>query len=196
VIVDGTLFKDNVTSNCARAFWNRGATNTALLGNTVLGETFAGVFMDRSTDNVGLPTDAVITNTLVVGSGTGFLLNNGATWQVDHGDAMAPTAYSPNTNVTASLTTDPALGGCIVYIPATSAVKGAGAGGADIGANVIFRYQDRALTATKLWDQTGSFSCGAQVPGVDDDPTGTTIATEACGNAHLRLGFDGTCPVP
>jgi hypothetical protein len=81
---------------------------------------------------------------------------------------------------------------CVVYIPAGSNMKGAGKDGADIGANIIYRYQDGVATTTKLWDQTtGRFPCGAIVPGVNDVPGAS------CFDVHERLfvGRDG-CSIP
>ena len=74
------------------------------------------------------------------------------------------------------------LGGCLVYIPADSPMRGAGPGGIDIGANVVYRYRDGVLTGLPLWDpQTGAFPCGAVVPGVNDDPA------TSCIGIHERL---------
>ena len=51
---------------------------------------------------------------------------------------------------------DPQLGGCLVYLPASSAMRGAGPNGTRIGAEVAYRYRDSVLTTLPLWDpQTG-----------------------------------------
>ena len=69
----------------------------------------------------------------------------------------------------AALGVDPQLGGCKVFIPESSAMRGEGVDGEDIGANLIFRYYDGAETQQRLWDQrTGDFPCGAVVPDVND----------------------------
>jgi hypothetical protein len=74
-------------------------------------------------------------------------------------------------------------------------MKGAGENGADIGANIIYRYQGGFLTNQKLWNQTtGQFPCGAVVSGVNDD---ATFPSSSCINVNERLnvGVNG-CPIP
>jgi len=71
-------------------------------------------------------------------------------------------------------------------------MKGAGKNGADIGANIIYRYEDGILTDQKLWDQTtGQFPCGATVSGMND------IVGSSCFdvNQRLNVGVNG-CPIP
>lgn len=90
---------------------------------------------------------------------------------------------------------EPKLKNCKVYIPSDSPLKGAGKNGADIGANIIYRYENGVLTNQKLWNQnTGQFPCGATVTGINDD---ATFPDSACVNVHERLnvGVNG-CPIP
>jgi hypothetical protein len=89
-------------------------------------------------------------------------------------------------------TGNPNINGCIVYIPDGSNLKGAGLGGADIGANVLYRYQDGALTTVPLWDTgTGAFPCGAIVAGINDVPG------NSCFDVHQRLHVNTSdCPFP
>ena len=64
---------------------------------------------------------------------------------------------------------DPELGDCLVYVPDSSPLRGAGVDDADIRANVIFLYEGGVETRTRHWDlHTGAFPCGAMVPGVND----------------------------
>ena len=106
------------------------------------------------------------------------------------------TNYGSGTETrTNSKTIDPVLGNCKVYIPAGSPMKGVGRNGADIGANIIYRYENGVLTDKKLWDQTtGRFPCGAIVTGVNDN---STFPDSACVNVHKRLnvGVNG-CAIP
>jgi hypothetical protein len=65
------------------------------------------------------------------------------TWQFDHLDSYnnAGGNFSrapPNANVISPLSTNPGLGSCYLWIPDGSPMKGAGAGGTDIGANVLY----------------------------------------------------------
>jgi hypothetical protein len=67
---------------------------------------------------------------------------------------------------------------------------GAFVGGADIGANIVYRYQDGVLTGDKLWGADG-FPCGAVVAGVNDVPGAI------CRDLHERLNLGpGRCPFP
>jgi hypothetical protein len=71
-------------------------------------------------------------------------------------------------------------------------MKGAGAGGADIGANVLRRYRDGVLTSERLWDATtGAFPCGTTVAGVNDDPARTCIGV----HERLHVNANG-CAFP
>jgi hypothetical protein len=55
-------------------------------------------------------------------------------------------------------------------IPEQSALKGAGVNGADIGANIVFRYDNGVLTDQPLWDAEGAFPRGTVIGGVNDHP--------------------------
>ena len=62
----------------------------------------------------------------------------------------------------------------------------------DVGANVVYRYQDGKLTSTPLWDpHTGAFPCGAVVPGINDDPSQSCIGV----HERFRVGNDD-CALP
>jgi hypothetical protein len=88
------------------------------------------------------------------------------------------------------------MGSCYAWIPATSNLKGAGLGGADIGANVLYAYQDGVLTANKLWDTTNHTFVtgfkGATVAGVND-VAGSSLANIG---ARLHLGTANGCAYP
>jgi len=136
------------------------------------------------------------TNTLLVNQqGPAWQVVNVPQWAVDYlwvhlvGEASPPMSDSHYTHVTMR---DPGLGSCIVYLPPGSPARGAGAEGADIGASIVYRYQDGQLTTQPLWDtQTGKFPCGAIVPGVND------VVGKSCTNVHERLhvGTSG-CALP
>ena len=70
-------------------------------------------------------------------------------------------------------------------------MKGAGQDGRDIGATILYRYENGALTGTPLWDgSTGAFPCGAIVEGVND-------GDRRCSNLHQRLNVNTNgCPLP
>jgi hypothetical protein len=88
---------------------------------------------------------------------------------------------------------DPGIGSCMVYVPDTSAYKGRGKGGADVGANVIYAYQDGALTSNKLWNSsTGKMRYGPPVvAGVNDSSTGFVRDTVG---SRLNITTSGCLP--
>jgi hypothetical protein len=82
-------------------------------------------------------------------------------------------------------TSNPALGACTVWIPDGSPMKRAGVGGADVGANVLYRYQNGVLTNVALWNKsTGAFPHGALVPGLNN------IAGQSLYDVHIRLNIN------
>jgi hypothetical protein len=83
------------------------------------------------------------------------------------------------------------VGQCIAWIPASSNMAAAGAAGAAIGANILYRYENGTPTTEPLWDPvTRAFPCGAIVPGLND-------GSPACADLHIRLGVTGTgCVLP
>lgn len=164
-------------------------------------------------------------NMLIVGAGTTGIRDSGTNWASKILDYIRVSGFStnfasttnhrtnssttnPNNGLTCTSSNTPCVGmgtnQCLVYIPAGNTnLKGQGFNGEDIGANVIYRYQDGILTTTKLWDQTtGAFPCGATINNptlgiVTNDANGSTIDTTACGNVHKRLlvGVNG-CAIP
>jgi hypothetical protein len=86
---------------------------------------------------------------------------------------------------TDALTIDPQLGTCKVFIPSGSPMKGADKNGGDIGANVLYRYENGSLTNQPLWNPvTGEFPHGAIVAGVND------IAGSSAFDVHKRLNVN------
>jgi hypothetical protein len=132
-------------------------------------------------------------NMLVVGSSqSGFRITSAIqTWSLDSADSYNNgTNYnSPSsgqcTNCTNYQTTDPQLGLCKVWIPTGSPMKRTGQNGMDIGANILYRYQNGILTTQPLWDPVaGRFPCGAIMAGVND------ISGASCSNVHQRLNVN------
>jgi hypothetical protein len=126
----------------------------------------------------------------------GFRSTGYLDWSVSRCNAFGPmTSFSPrDTHVIGSTEIDPQLGGCYVVVPDTSPLMSAGAAGASVGANIVFRQEDGQVTTAKLWDQmTGQFPCGATVEGVNDAPR----ADVSCIGVHTRahVGSNG-CAIP
>jgi hypothetical protein len=94
---------------------------------------------------------------------------------------------------------NPNLGACRVFVPDTSPYNGAGYNGADVGATVLYAYENGVLTTEKLWDDNltganrGRLRFGPPViAGANDPSTGSVRST-----VHQRLGFGlGSCAFP
>jgi hypothetical protein len=86
-------------------------------------------------------------------------------------------------------------GECIVFVPKTSNMSRAGRGGSDIGANILYRFEDGALTETPLWDpDTGAFPHGAVIEGSPNDPGDHEVVLA---NIHEHLNVNtGGCRLP
>ncbi|HEX3695006.1 MAG TPA: DUF1565 domain-containing protein [Polyangia bacterium] len=194
-LVVGTELDGNVVIGGAAGVQSAGAVGTRISQLTVIGAA-AGVLLGRDPQNAGVAATSSTVNALAIGAQqAGFQSSGEDQWSFDHCATFggAGAAFVPNdTHVTDSLTVDPGLGACLVYLPAQSPLRGAGLGGIDVGASVLLRYENGLLTSTRLWDATThAFPCGASIAGVNDDPT------VACGGVHQRLavGVPG-CDLP
>jgi hypothetical protein len=112
--------------------------------------------------------------------------NPKGTWRNGTETRDRSTTPSPGVNAT------PDIGSCRVFIPASSTLKGKGKNGQDIGANILYAYENGVPTKKPLWNpQTGQFPCGAIVPGVNDIPG------QSCFDVHTRLNVNTNgCPLP
>lgn len=130
-----------------------------------------------------------LSSILVINNNTTGVKITIADWTVDHSNAhgnnpnYVPTISDPR--FTNSSTSDPKLGSCKVWVPDDSPMKGAGNNGLDIGANILYRYQNGVLTGVPLWDCfTGEFPHGAVVTGLND------ITDSSCFDIHKRLNVN------
>jgi hypothetical protein len=157
----------------------------------------------QTDDNAGTGTDGTqnsvaITNYQAIGfAGRGFSISGFNRWSgagiISHNNATAdiPPLSDPDWSNTS--TASPGMGNCKVWVPDGAAAKGAGVSGADIGANILYRYNNGVLTTTPLWDQrTGEFPHGAE------DADGTNrVPGESLFDIHKRLNVNaGGCPFP
>jgi hypothetical protein len=111
-----------------------------------------------------------------------------------HGTNFNPAATNPS--ITNELSIDPQIGSCKLWLPDASPMKGAGKGGADIGANILYAYENGVLTSNKLFD-TGtnkwqSQYMGAIVEGVNSDPANSLTGVFA----RLNVGAANGCAFP
>jgi len=172
-------------------FTFRGGQNIQFDNNTNYSSALFGVGLDNG--EAALCTYSGVAsltgkNNLMLSSNVGFSTSQG-TWSLQSSVAFGNTTnYSPsssNSLYSNAMTTNPSLGSCKVFIPTGSPMKGAGVGGADIGANILYRYENGVLTNKPLWDLvTGEFPHGAIVAGVND------IAGSSLFDVHKRLNVN------
>jgi hypothetical protein len=184
-----TLIQDQViVSSSSVGVYARSSKNTRIVNSTIRAAGSSGVACDKLTEAVGDGSPSCyMTNSLLFNdAGYGVIFVNQADSLVEHtnafnnswGNFSAP-KQSNNTQV------NPNLGSCIAFIPASSPMKGAGKGGADVGANVLYRYQNGMLTNQPLWNTTtGEFPGGAVVSGVTD------ISGSSRFDVHKRLNVN------
>ena len=115
-----------------------------------------------------------------------------AAYAASHGNYWNFYPVLPNSHVTSATTVSPNLGSCKAWVPSTSPMKGAGSGGSDIGANVLYRYQGGVLTTQRLWDPTtGQFPHGALVQGMND------VSGVSAFDVQMRLNVNANgCTLP
>jgi hypothetical protein len=129
-----------------------------------------------------------LTNSLALNGG-GFTVLGLNIWAYNYVNAYncGNACFYPSSgpSLTHATTVNPGLGSCKVWIPAGSPMKGAGLGGADIGANILYRYQNGTVTKEPLWDPiTGEFPHGAIITGVND------VAGKSAFDVHSRLNVN------
>jgi hypothetical protein len=202
-IVSDPLLSNDVAVGSAQGFASQGVVAGVIENATSINASDTGLALLLEAENVGLTSSAIARQSLAVtGAGVGaavppfgFHAAGQASWQFARCNSFgAMTAFAPmDGHVMAGGVLDPMLGGCLVYVPSGSPMKGQG-GAPDIGANVVYRYQGGVLTGEKLWDQTsGAFPCGAVIPGLSD---AANIDASCVGvGARLHVGAGG-CAVP
>ncbi len=187
------------TSTDDYGLYIRSAKNTQISQISIRGTGEAGIVADKmsspSEQGDGSPTIFVTNASIYPSRATydfGFFDQSSFSCDYCAGVGTFSPAVS-NSNITHEFTSTPTnLGGCYCWIPDTSNLKGAGLNGADIGATILYRYEDGILTGEPLWDVTdGSFPHGALVSGVND------IASSSLFDVHIRLNINTqSCPFP
>jgi parallel beta-helix repeat protein len=198
-----TFLKDNVGVNeTSVGIYLRGSKNARVENNTIIAAPDAGLAVDdqECQSYLGESTSFTEVNSLVLDSGNGFSISPIAVnpWSVRNSNSYGNFInYYPASNVsnyTNPLSQNPRLGQCKLWIPDNSPMKGAGVGGADIGANVLYAYEAGVLTNKPLWDSnTGEFLyAGAIVPGVNDVPGRSLFDIQE----RLNIGAVNGCDFP
>ena len=211
----GNVFRDFVTVDTGgTGLFLRGAADTVVENVTLYGSSgasgleadggdpeFGGTCGETNPEGCGFSATNVLS---VDHAGLGIGAGEQQDWSVDHSNASGSAADwvvgeavdDGGGHVQQSLSTDPGpigrgTGQCIAWVPAGSPMKGAGRDGSDIGANIVYRYENGVLTGTPLWDvHTGAFPCGAVVAEIND-------GSPSCRNLHERLNVNTNgCALP
>jgi hypothetical protein len=166
--------------------------------NLTLVDVQTGVALKRGPSNTGLELfEASAARTLVRGyNGVAFWAEGATEWSFDHCAAQAPATeavdFSPNDEHVLLPVTASDDDACVAYLGRGSLLQSAAGADGDVGANVVYRYQDGTLTNAPLWDpRTGAFPCGAVVPGINDDPSQSCIGV----HERFRVGT-AECALP
>ena len=175
----------------------RSAKNTLIKGAALIGK-IDGKSSGLAADAYSYPGDGVystFTENLMVMNHSSYGISNSsqATWSHDHSNAYNNKVdFNPTANLKSPTTLNPGFGTCKVFVPEASPLKRKGVGGADIGANILYRYKNGVLTSQPLWNATtGEFPHGALVRGVND------IAGSSLFDVHKRLNVNANgCMLP
>lgn len=194
LILDQTEMTNNVALRCGVGFESEGGRRTSIAGGSVIDARRSGVVIASHPSNAGLAATTYVARTSVVTAESfGFELGTQSDWRIEDCNVFGAKGggYPVDARVLRSTSIDPKLGLCTVYPPAGSPLRGA-AGGADIGASIVFRSERGRPTAHRLWSRTtGAFPCGTIVPGINDRDF------DSCFSVHRRIGIGPpACPLP
>ncbi len=195
-IVSDTLLVNGVALEAATGVSVDAARGTRV-DNMTLVDVTTGVALKRGPGNAGLEFSASAARTVVRGyAGVAFWSSGPEEWSFEHCAAQAPGTeavdFSPNDQSVLLPVLAPNDDACVAYLGPESPLRAAAGADGDVGANVIYRYQDGTLTREPLWDPiTGAFPCGAVVPGINDDPSQSCIGV----HERLRVG-NAECALP
>jgi hypothetical protein len=170
-----------------------GGVDNMIANSSVFDVADTGVSLSLSALNLYLQSSAYVHTTLVSSADAafGFHSTGQFNWSFNDVVSFGPTmSFVPKDNhLMMGQTTDPQLGGCLVFVPDASPLKAT-----DIGANIVFESVDGQPTPTKLWDQTtGQFPCGAVVAGLND----ASLVDVSCAGVGTRLHVGAMgCPIP
>ncbi len=207
-----TLYRDHLTFDTnAVGLYFRGNRNSRCEQCTFINMS-QGVAVDMAANVTPIPPRSTyLTNTLVVRTtNRAFVFDLTALedWGCDHCAAMSTTGTTfsppiPQSNITNPVVTSTnQMGSCRVWVPESATLlKRKGAGGKDIGAEVLYAYENGQLTNRKLWNtsQQGKWlgGTGATIAGTNpyfDANTEVTNAdidtrTNSAADVHTRLNI-------
>jgi hypothetical protein len=195
-IVSDTLIVNGVVLQAGTGFSVDAAPSTRV-DNVTAVDVQDGLQLKREPSNAGIEFSASAARSLVRGySGVAFSAAGVGDWSFGQCAAQVPGTeavdFSPHDDNVLLPITVPAEDTCVAYLAPSSHLRGAAGVEGDVGANVVYRYVGGVLTAEPLWqEETGAFTCGAVVPGINDDPSQSCIGV----HERLRIGAAG-CPLP
>lgn len=188
----GMEFRGNINTQVTNATVYQSATNSGLFAD-------ANGSMDRGGGTYSVFVTNLLTTLNQKSGFSGFFIDSSIgswTWSGKNINSFSNsvnfTPSSLDSHYTAPTSNNPQLGACRVWIPDASPMKGVGLSGADIGANILYRYVDGVLTTTPLWDPTtGVFPHGATVATVND------VVGSSAFDVSTRLNVNsGGCSFP
>jgi hypothetical protein len=152
-IIHDNIFRNNVAINAEKGFWARADDNLTAENFTIVGSTDSGLIVDSggTTLNIDVKNSSIAHNTEY------GLKRSDSTLKQSYNNLYDNDAgnYSGTSKDTGETFDNPnyktATYGKGAYLMVPSALKGQGEGGADIGAEVLYRYVDGKLSNTPLW---------------------------------------------
>lgn len=149
----GNRYADCVVMDCKTNVWLRDDSDVRLTNMTIVNPLISGILVTPR-----LVTNADLRNSVILGGGigTGIEKWSGATFTHSYNDIYGfSKPYSGTSKGTGELSVKPdyntAKYGQGAYLIRPSNLKGLGEGGADIGAEVLYQYEDGVLTDKRLW---------------------------------------------
>lgn len=195
-IVSDTLIVNGVALQALTGFSVDAAPGTRV-DNVTAVDVQNGLHIKREVPNAGMEFSASAARALVRSySGVAFWASGAAEWSFEHCAAQSPASeavdFSPRDDNVLLPVTAQGDDSCVAYLGPASQLHGAAGVEGDVGANVVYRYVGGVLTSEPLWHpESGAFTCGAVVPGINDDPSQSCIGV----HERLRVGAFG-CPLP
>lgn len=169
--------------------------NTQVKQNSFISLTNRGVSASKLPASLnqsgdGAPSTFIENSLFLSVSGAPWSLSDQSSLSVNFARVFSSGSPSPGLtdgNVTNESTTDPSMGSCRAFIPDASNLKGAGLGGADIGANILYAYEGGVLnTSKKLWN-TSTNQINATFRGATVNSGGLNTTTNSIHDFGTRL---------
>jgi hypothetical protein len=197
--VSGTTLDNDVAYRGAIGVYDVGSVGTKVERASII-DAARGVYISKDMHNAAIAATCTVRDTLALGfQSVAFAAGDNQTnWAFDHcaasGGYNAAYFYEPDNvpNITNKVTVTPDLGACIVYLPGKSVLR---MGGATVGANIIYKYDDLGQPTTEpLWGPPFA-GCGATVTGVNDDSDARS--TPSCSDVLQQLNVNtSSCSLP